>query len=43
MSRLKSKVALVSGSAQGIGKGIARALARAGAMVALWDINYLVH
>ncbi len=43
MSRLKSRVALVSGSAQGIGKGIAGALANAGALVALWDINDLVH
>ena len=43
MSRLKSRVAIVSGSAQGIGKGIAGALAKAGALVALWDINDLVH
>jgi NAD(P)-dependent dehydrogenase (short-subunit alcohol dehydrogenase family) len=43
MSRLKSRVALVSGSAQGIGKGIAGALANAGALVALWDINDIVH
>ena len=43
MTRLKSRVAIVTGSAQGIGKGIAGALASAGALVALWDINDLVH
>jgi 3-oxoacyl-[acyl-carrier protein] reductase len=39
MSKLKGKVALVTGSAQGIGKAIAIALAKAGADVVISDIN----
>ncbi len=43
MSRLTGRVALVTGSAQGIGNGIARAMAKEGAMAVLWDIKDLVH
>ena len=39
MSRLKDKVAIITGSAQGIGAGIAIAMAREGAIVVLWDIK----
>lgn len=39
MSKLKGKVALVTGSAQGIGKAIAEVLAKAGADVVISDIN----
>ncbi|OGB88967.1 3-oxoacyl-[acyl-carrier-protein] reductase [candidate division WOR-1 bacterium RIFCSPHIGHO2_01_FULL_53_15] len=39
MSKLKDKVALVTGSAQGIGKAIAVALAKEGANVVVSDIN----
>ena len=37
--RLKGKVAIVTGAAQGIGQGIATAMAKEGANVALWDIS----
>lgn len=37
--RLKDKVAIVTGSASGIGKGIALAMAKEGAHVAIVDIN----
>src|SRR4051794_14031662 len=37
--RFKNKIALVTGSADGIGKGVACRLAREGARVALLDIN----
>ena len=37
--RLKDKVAIVTGAAQGIGQGIATAMAKEGANVALWDIS----
>ena len=43
MPRLAGKVALVTGSAQGIGNGIARALASEGAVTALWDVKDAVH
>jgi len=39
MSKLKGKVALVTGSAQGIGKAIAQALAKEGADIVISDIN----
>ena len=39
MGRLRNKVAIVTGAAQGIGKGIAGVLGREGAIVALWDIS----
>jgi hypothetical protein len=41
-SRLKGRLAIVTGAAQGNGKGIARALARAGATLALFDILDIV-
>lgn len=37
--RLKEKVAIITGSASGIGKGIALAMAREGAHVAIVDVN----
>ena len=43
MPRLKNRVAIVTGSAQGIGEGIARAMAKEGATVILWDVNESVH
>jgi NAD(P)-dependent dehydrogenase (short-subunit alcohol dehydrogenase family) len=43
MARLQDKVAIVTGSARGIGEGIARAMAKEGATVALWDISDRVH
>lgn len=43
MARLKDRVAVVTGSAQGIGQGIAKAMANEGALVALWDIKESVH
>lgn len=43
MSRLSDRVAIITGSAQGIGNGIARALAKEGAMTALWDVRDTVH
>jgi NAD(P)-dependent dehydrogenase (short-subunit alcohol dehydrogenase family) len=39
MNLLRSKVALVTGGAQGIGRGIALELARAGASVAIGDLD----
>ena len=41
--RLKGRVAIVTGAAQGIGEGIAKAMAKEGAIVALWDISDKVH
>ena len=41
--RLKGRVAVVTGAAQGIGEGIAKAMAKEGAIVALWDISDKVH
>jgi NAD(P)-dependent dehydrogenase (short-subunit alcohol dehydrogenase family) len=41
--RLKGKVAIVTGAAQGIGEGIAKAMAKEEAIVALWDISDKVH
>jgi len=37
--RLKDKVALITGSAQGIGKAVAQAMAREGANIIITDIN----
>jgi NAD(P)-dependent dehydrogenase (short-subunit alcohol dehydrogenase family) len=39
MSELKSKVAVVTGGAQGIGHGVAVSLAENGAQVVLWDVT----
>ena len=39
ITRLKDKVAVVTGAAQGIGRGIARRLGNEGAKVAVADIN----
>jgi 3-oxoacyl-[acyl-carrier protein] reductase len=43
ITRLKDRVAVVSGAAQGIGAGIALRLAQEGARVVLVDINDAVH
>jgi len=37
--KLKDKVAIVTGAAQGIGKAIALNLAKEGAKICLWDVN----
>ena len=42
MVRLKDKVAIITGAAQGIGEGIARAMAHEGSIVCLWDIKETV-
>ena len=39
MSRLKGKVALITGAAQGIGEAVARAFVTEGAVVVLTDVN----
>lgn len=39
MMRLDGKVAIVTGSASGIGRGIAHAMAKEGAHVAIVDVN----
>ena len=39
MARLSEKVAIVTGSGQGVGLGIARALAREGAAIVIAEIN----
>ena len=39
MTKLKDKVAFITGSAQGIGKAIAAALAKEGANIVISDIN----
>jgi meso-butanediol dehydrogenase / (S,S)-butanediol dehydrogenase / diacetyl reductase len=39
MDRLRDKVAIVTGGAQGLGEGIARRLAEEGASVVIADIN----
>ena len=39
MKKLQDRVAIVTGSGQGIGKAIAGELAQAGAVVAVWDID----
>ncbi|CAN5397509.1 SDR family NAD(P)-dependent oxidoreductase [soil metagenome] len=38
--RFQGKIAIITGSADGIGKGVACRLAKEGAVVALFDINY---
>lgn len=43
MARLRDKVAVVTGAAQGIGKGIATVFGGEGAIVTLWDISDHVH
>jgi len=40
--RLKDKVAIITGAAQGIGEGIARAMTHEGSIVCLWDIKEIV-
>ena len=37
--KLKNKVAIITGSASGIGRGIAHAMAKEGAHVAIVDVN----
>src|SRR5699024_11010139 len=39
MSKLKDKIAIITGGASGIGKGIATAFVKAGATVAIVDLN----
>jgi NAD(P)-dependent dehydrogenase (short-subunit alcohol dehydrogenase family) len=39
MDRLRDKVVIVTGGAQGLGEGIARRLAEEGASVVIADIN----
>lgn len=39
MGKLDGKVAIISGSAQGVGKGVAEAMSRHGAKVVILDIN----
>jgi NAD(P)-dependent dehydrogenase (short-subunit alcohol dehydrogenase family) len=43
MRRLRDKVAVITGAAQGIGKGIATVLGGQGANVMLWDISDHLH
>ena len=43
MGRLEGKVALVSGSAQGIGRAVAELLAQEGALVYAGDVKDVAH
>ena len=40
MNRLKDKVAIITGAAQGVGLGIADGLAKENASIVMVDINY---